>query len=258
MPNAIGASGNPFRGTTASRAANINVDINRIRKYNTGRKDYIKYTCWILVFALLFIGLAVFLFYSQWTVSGVICAIVGVSLALLAKFVFPTINPEFFQSGLLNPGIVVNTNPLTVVVLSDISCPGDDTAYEEDDEEEDTDTCIRWGCKVIKPGNGDWHLLTGDRVPCSTLFAFPDGAKQVFKTFNVYPLIWATANKNDLNKCIDAIDEQEWDFLKKIAPYAAEAIKDESNYLIQEEPEKYQRYKFIDLWESDPERKAEY
>lgn len=87
----------------------------------------------------------------------------------------------------------------------------DQYTYREDDTEG------KWGCQLVKVGEGDWSLKAGDRIPCSSAFGSSDEEREVWTQFQAMPLVWATKNKADLEGCVAKISDFEWKLLEQAA-----------------------------------------
>ena len=116
---------------------------------------------------------------------------------------------EIYEEGLLVPGIIVRTQPLTVMAIANM------VAYD--------------GAKTI---NGCYNLVVKDidgakkelyeKIPCSCFFSYSNGFYH--SAFQPHPLYWGTSNKDEINAALMAAEESnkensqdEWEVLKRIA-----------------------------------------
>lgn len=116
---------------------------------------------------------------------------------------------EVYEEGLLVPGMVVNTQPLTVMAIANI------VAYE--------------GVPVI---NACYNLVVKDldgakkelyeKIPCSCFFCYEDGSYH--SNFAPHPLYWGTDSQQEIEAALRQAEEDnkqnsqdEWEVLKRIA-----------------------------------------
>lgn len=116
---------------------------------------------------------------------------------------------EIYEEGLLVPGIIVKTQPLTVMAIANM------VAYN--------------GAEII---NGCYNLVVKDidgakkelyeKIPCSCFIRYSNGSYHL--AFQPHPLYWGTSNKEEINAAIMAVEESnkensqdEWEVLKRIA-----------------------------------------
>lgn len=123
---------------------------------------------------------------------------------------------EIFEEGLLVPGIIINTNPLTLLVIAPLNA-----------EEE---VPMRYGCYRMQVE----HLpfIEGElyeKVPCAAMFFYEEGA--YYHSFLPYPLCWATSRSEEIEAAVCSLDgemKQEgqnyWKLLQSLAqnPYLSE------------------------------------
>lgn len=94
----------------------------------------------------------------------------------------------------------------------------------------------KWGCMLRTVGQGDWSYKVGDRIPCSSLYDDLNEKRRMWTEVHVLPLVWGTRNREDLERCIEAVPQAEWELLEEIAPLLAQR-KEETLYLLHWVPE---------------------
>ncbi len=116
---------------------------------------------------------------------------------------------EIYEEGLLVPGMVINTNPLTVMAIANM------VAYN--------------GAETI---NGCYNLIVKDidgakkelyeKIPCSCFVRYEDGSYH--SAFFPHPLYWGTDNKDEINAALSEAEKNnkenpkdEWEVIKSIA-----------------------------------------
>lgn len=116
---------------------------------------------------------------------------------------------EIYEEGLLVPGIVVKTQPLTVMAIANM------VAH---DGAETINGCYNL---VIKDIDGAKKELY-EKIPCSCFFNYSNGSYH--SAFQPHPLYWGTSNKEEIDAALKAVEESnkensqdEWEVLRRIA-----------------------------------------
>lgn len=153
--------------------------------------------------------LAVFVYLKLWIPTGI--------SALLALFflwrgtgkISEEYMKEVYEEGLLVPGMIVKTQPLTIMAIANlVAHDGADTVN---------------GCYnlVVKELDGAKKELY-EKVPCSCFFRYEGG--DYHSAFQPHPLYWATANKLEIDAALRQVEEDnrensrdEWEVLKEMA-----------------------------------------
>lgn len=116
---------------------------------------------------------------------------------------------EVYEEGLLVPGMVVNTQPLTVMAIANLvahdSVPMVNACYN----------------LVIKELDGAKKELY-EKIPCSCFFCYQGGSYH--SNFDPHPLYWGTDNRQEIDEALRQVEEDnkqnsqdEWEVLKRIA-----------------------------------------
>jgi hypothetical protein len=228
----IGEQGEPLNGSVASRAAAVEPDAERVRRYDeypaVARRSMWRAFGRFMFFLSATLGVAMKL-HSWWA------ALPG-ALAFwhLWQWILQCVGRArpavAYRQGLLVPAIVASVEPLRIVAMAEMQ------------REEGQPTI--WGLKRITCRELPGHLLkTGERVPCAALFGMPlHFGSFVWGLMEPHPLCWATGDRNVLARAEEAIDEAEWETLVKLAPLASQ----------KEDADKKVQYYDAELAEYDP------
>lgn len=116
---------------------------------------------------------------------------------------------EIYEEGLLCAGMIIKTDPLTVMVIADMRTE----EYCKN----------QYACRVLQvehlPGaRGELY----EKIPCSCMFRYEKG--DYHSSFTPHPLYWGTRNQEEIKAAIRQLDEEqkensrdEWEVLKKIS-----------------------------------------
>ncbi len=198
---AIGTPGKSFNMSMASRSAHVTPDLQRLKTYDIYRKKSTKDKWRTLFWGLLFGGITAFLMsrgYVWWSLLPCVIAFYNLFSLLTQLVATPT---KAFQSGLLVPGLVVDVDPLKILVLAEMQTS------------EDFPVC--WGLKMLKLK--DWPDTMpniGDKIPCVTLFG--GSYKKVWTNMEPRPLLWGTNQPDVLTNAIAVFEEREWSVLETL------------------------------------------
>lgn len=193
----------------ASIKSGIHPDIKRIRKMDeiTGvvlkqRKDskIICVICILLAIALFRVKLAL----------AVISGLLALFFLWRGTGKIPdSYLKEIYEEGLLVPGIIVKTQPLSVMAIANLTIH---------DEAETINGCYNLVVKNIDGAKKELY----EKIPCSCFFYYSNG--YYFSASEPHPLYWGTSNKDEINAALMAVEESnkentqdEWEVLKRIA-----------------------------------------
>ncbi len=116
---------------------------------------------------------------------------------------------EIYEEGLLVPGIIVKTQPLTVMAIANLIAH---------DGAETINGCYNLVVKNIDGAKKELY----EKIPCSCFFNYSSG--NYHSAFQPHPVYWGTSNKDEINAALMAIEESnkensqdEWEVLKRIA-----------------------------------------
>lgn len=116
---------------------------------------------------------------------------------------------EIYEEGLLVPGIIVKTQPLTIMAIANM------VAY---DGAETISGCYNLVVKDIDGAKKELY----EKIPCSCFVNYSKGLYH--SAFQPHPLYWGTSNQDEISAALMAIEESnkenskdEWEVLRKIA-----------------------------------------
>lgn len=218
----IGQEGDSMNFSYATRAMNTEPDSDQLEKYDeypTGGNP-IMYVFILLTIALL--GFTIYLFTTGHWVWGIVGILVSLILAFLS-YMFGNASLKksvAYENGLLIPAIIVNTNPIQILAIADMSA----------DEAVDP----VYGVKKMTVNNLPNHVVEkGEKVPCVALFGM--AYKGYRRMFEPRPVSWGYKNKDVIQEAIQAISqddvegkfENEWEMLYEIETKYSDKIKDD-------------------------------
>ena len=212
----IGEAGKSFNFSKASRSANINPDLERLKKYDIYRekskKDKSRSLLWCLIFGGITASLAA-KGYVWWSILPGVIMLFNLFWLVMQLIASPAMA---YSSGLLVPGLIVSVNPIKLLVLAEMQ------------SDDDAPTC--WGLKMLSLN--DWpgtHPGIGDRVPCVSLFG--GSHKGVWANMEPRPLIWGTDDQATLSDALYSIEDNEWEVLNQLKGNAMADPKIEEDVL---------------------------
>lgn len=116
---------------------------------------------------------------------------------------------EVYEEGLLVPGMVVNTQPLTVLAIANLVAHGGVPVVN---------ACYNL---VVKDLDGAKKELY-EKIPCSCFFCYEGGSYH--SNFDPHPLYWGTGDQQEIDRALRQVEEDnkensqdEWEVLKRIA-----------------------------------------
>lgn len=168
-----------------------------------------------LAFLLFLLAAVGFFFVNK--IIMVICTLIGV----LALFLFirkkgmihKAMGDEYlkdvYEEGLLVPGMIVKTEPLTVMAIANI------TAEDDCDEQY---ACYALQVKHLPGAGGTLY----EKIPCACFFRYEGG--NYHSAYQPHPLNWGTRNQEEIRAAIRRLEEgqtenseDEWEVIKKIS-----------------------------------------
>ncbi len=110
---------------------------------------------------------------------------------------------EGFEKGLLTPGVIVDTDPVQIVVMAPLAwspaAPNRGLAL-----------------KLLMPKRLPVHdHRLGERVPCFSTFRRPEGSSHYWKNFDPDPISWGTGEQQEIERCTAKIDPADFALLEK-------------------------------------------
>lgn len=116
---------------------------------------------------------------------------------------------EVYEEGLLVPGMVVNTQPLTVMAIANL------VAH---DGVPTVNACYNLVVKDLDGAKKEMY----EKIPCSCFFCYQGGSYH--SNFDPHPLYWGTGNSQEIEAALRQAEEDnrensrdEWEVLKRIA-----------------------------------------
>lgn len=116
---------------------------------------------------------------------------------------------EMYEEGLLVPGMIVKTEPLTIMAIANMTAR---------DGAATVNGCY---CLEVKELDGAQKILF-EKIPCSCFFCYEGG--DYHSSFQPHPLYWGTADQQSVQEALRQVDEDnkentkdEWEVLKEVA-----------------------------------------
>lgn len=132
---------------------------------------------------------------------------------------------DFYEEGLLVPGLIVKTEPLTILAIASL------VAY---DGGPDRTGCYNLQVKELEGAKGQLY----EKVPCSCMFRYESG--NYHSAFQPHPLYWGTSDKQAIEQALMTVERSnleeavdEWEVLKQVAEQFPD-LKDEEMILLDE------------------------
>lgn len=194
----------------ASVSSGIKPEIKRIKKYDENRKKersiFKKY--WKVVLTLVVVAAGCY-FWNP--IAGYIAG--AIALAALIFTLIKTRVPkqrilEAYTEGALCPGMIINLNPLTIMVLATMNA---------DDRHPNRFACF----KLIVENLPDTRLALYEKLPASCMFDYNGGGYHY--AVQPFPLCWATGDKQAIDAALAKIEQwnaehhDEFEAIKKAA-----------------------------------------
>lgn len=196
----------------AGTKSGIHADTTRIRKHDEligkALKRRSSSICCFVVSLVLAVGVSIIL------KSFIPAVVFGLASAFfLWRFwgtgVSENYMKEVYEEGLLVPGMVVNTQPLTIMAIANM------VAYNG--------VPVVNACRklVVKELDGAKKELY-EKIPCSCFFCYEGGSYHL--NFEPHPLFWGTDSQQEISEALQRAEtdnkqnpQDEWEVLKRIA-----------------------------------------
>lgn len=201
----------------ASIKSRITPDVAYIRQYDEILSGLIKENSKNnpLYFLCFFLAAVIFFFVNK--IVMVICALLGGAALFLyirtkdyvKKLKDEEYWKEIYEEGLLCPGMIIKTNPLTIMTIADM---------RTDEYCENQFACYVMQVEHLPGAKGELY----EKIPCSCMFYYEKG--DYHSSFEPHPLYWATKNQEEIREAIRQLDEDqnenaknEWEVLKHLS-----------------------------------------
>lgn len=190
--------GKPLNFSQATLGSKITIEKKLIEKYDIYAAKAKKTSKFAIFMSFILTSLSIKLFLNGNWVIGIITIILAlISLFLFFMFRGVAIGGAF-ESGLLVPGMIVNTNPIEIVVLANIS-------NSEDEQKK------QYACKKTKVKLPLHQITLGEKVPCVAMFGGANNG--IYTNFEPRPLVWACSSFEEITSEINRIDQSDWEYL---------------------------------------------
>lgn len=193
----------------ASTKSGIHADVNRIRQKDEIVRAVVQKRRKSAMICVCFVILAGISLLKSW-----IPAVIFILFALFflwrasGKFSDEYLR-EMYEEGLLVPGMIVKTEPLTVMAIANLVA------------NEGAATVNGCYCLEIKELDGAKKELY-EKIPCSCFFCYEGG--DYHSSFQPHPLYWGTTDQFAIEEALRQVeadnsenDKDEWEVLKEIA-----------------------------------------
>ena len=192
----IGEQGESFNVSSASRAANFQPDIDRVKQYDPYQQKYVKISRGIYAVGLLVLAGAIRLWTAGHGILAGVAGLLALLLVLGGYMVGRGAGAAIYASGLLIPAQITALEPLEIVAMANMN-------NDEDDDEP------HYGLRRITLKELPLHALRlGERIPCAAAFGGSSAGGWGF--FEPRPLVWATDDPVTITATIASIPEEEW------------------------------------------------
>lgn len=207
LPYWLFEAGSPLSDSIATRSCRIEVDTERLCHCDLHAANARRSRNIYLALSLLLLGGAVSMFATGHWVWGAGGLLMAAFMGLLSRAHQLVLNINPYASGLLVPGTVVDPGKREIIVLANVD-------LSDLDGDPQQQRPAQWACRRICVKNLSPHQLkVGERVPCVALFGNPNETVHRYKFFNPYPLAWATADLEAINRDAERISQGEWNLL---------------------------------------------
>ena len=182
----------------ASVKSGIHADVSRIRQKDEIIKAVVKKRRSSAIICVCFLCMAGISLFKSW-IPAVICFLLALFFLWRAvgKFSDEYLR-EMYEEGLLVPGMIVKTKPLTIMAI--------------------VNECY---CLEMKELDGAQKILF-EKIPCSCFFCYEGG--DYHSSFQPHPLYWGTADQQSIQEALRQVEEDnkenardEWEVLKEVA-----------------------------------------
>jgi hypothetical protein len=188
----IGEAGESLNFSVASRAMNIPADKDQMEQYDEYKAKGSPVFYIVLLLTLAVFAGTVWLFMNGHWIIGIIGILAALFLSFLSYSLATVQKGIAYESGLLIPAIIVNTNPIELIALADMSSEEGQTPL--------------FGCRKMKVNQLPHHKIQIDeKVPCAALFG---AALKGYRThFDPRPICWGYKNAVYIKQVVDVISE---------------------------------------------------
>ena len=193
----------------ASVKSGIHADVSRIRQKDEIIKAVVKKRRSSAIICVCFLCMAGISLFKSW-IPAVICFLLALFFLWRAvgKFSDEYLR-EMYEEGLLVPGMIVKTEPLTIMAIANMTAR---------DGAATVNGCY---CLEVKELDGAQKILF-EKIPCSCFFCYEGG--DYHSSFQPHPLYWGTADQQSIQEALRQVEEDnkenakdEWEVLKEVA-----------------------------------------
>jgi len=198
----IGKEGQMLNFSVASRAMNIEPDKDQIEQYDEyeAKGNPIQY--FFMLLTLVFAVLSIYGFKTGHWILGIIGILITLFCAFSAyTFGNATLKKEIaYSDGLIIPAIVINTNPIEIIALANMST---------EENQKPIYGCLKMQIKSLP----NHKIVLDEKVPCVSLFGME--IKGYRRHFEPRPISWGFKDASLISKVINSIsaDKQEGEFI---------------------------------------------
>ena len=221
MNNKNNIDGEVINDSFSTCAPHVNASMARILKYDDEFRGNVIMIIIILLIATSVVTLSIILFiYGHWILGTILLIPVVLARNIIFNLLynFPLIfkrTKQFYHSGLLTPGIIIDVNPVKLLCLAEM---GNGMGFE----------C--YGLKMIKIKQLPSHAgQINEEIPCVSVFQEGESYK-LWGDFDPKPISWGTDDVDILKKCIEKIGREQFKILQNLI--AKNLFLDENNKLI--------------------------
>lgn len=193
----------------ASTKSGIHADVNRIRQKDEIIKAVVRKRRNSAITCVCFVCMAGISLLKGW-IPALICILIALFFLWRAvgKFSDEYLR-ELYEEGLLVPGMIVKTEPLTIMAIANMVAQEGAAAVNG---------CY---CLEVKELDGAKKELF-EKIPCSCFFCYEGG--KYHSSFQPHPLYWGTMDQQEIGEALRQVEEDnrenskdEWEVLKEIA-----------------------------------------
>ena len=193
----------------ASTKSGIHADPGRIRKNDEIIGKVLKQRKSSKIYCVLCVLLAAGSFFIHWIITVVFGLAALFFLWRGTGKISDDYLKEVYEEGLLVPGLIVKTQPLTIMAIANLVAQ---------DGAKTINGCFNL---VVKELDGADKKLY-EKIPCSCFFCYEGGSYH--SSFEPHPLYWGTSDKQEINAALMQVEEDnkensqdEWEVLKQTA-----------------------------------------
>lgn len=193
----------------ASTKSGIHADPGRIRKNDEIIGKVLKQRKSSKIYCVLCVLLAAGSFFIHWIITVVFGLAALFFLWRGTGKISDDYLKEVYEEGLLVPGLIVKTQPLTIMAIANLVAQ---------DGAKTINGCFNL---VVKELDGADKKLY-EKIPCSCFFCYEGGSYH--SSFEPHPLYWGTSDKQEINAALIQVEEDnkensqdEWEVLKQTA-----------------------------------------